>query len=122
MTVPTTRYRGFLRAQIPMPQYDGTQACFGLDTNDFYAAERPAQRETSSQSVQRQNKAMVRICQGCSFVNECGDYAIAHEAYGVWGGLTGLARDQIRRERGWALTSPHEVDVIFRDTNMASER
>lgn len=42
-------------------------------------------------------KAVVRICQECPIVSECGEYAIEHERYGYWAGMAEQTRDHLRR-------------------------
>lgn len=39
------------------------------------------------------------ICQNCRHREECAEWGIQNEKYGVWGGLTVLERKKIRRER-----------------------
>jgi WhiB family transcriptional regulator, redox-sensing transcriptional regulator len=43
------------------------------------------------------------ICDGCPFKDECLEYAIAHEEYGIWAGTSGEDRRRIRRQRGARL-------------------
>lgn len=38
------------------------------------------------------------ICDSCPVVNLCRPYAIIHEEYGFWGGLTEIERKQIRNQ------------------------
>jgi WhiB family redox-sensing transcriptional regulator len=41
-----------------------------------------------------------KLCASCPVVNECAEWGIAHEIYGIWGGLTPQNRRTIRRQRG----------------------
>jgi WhiB family transcriptional regulator, redox-sensing transcriptional regulator len=50
----------------------------------------------------------VAICQRCPVIEPCGDYAVRERLdHGVWGGLTGVQRRAIAKERGiaWAPVS-----------------
>jgi WhiB family redox-sensing transcriptional regulator len=40
-----------------------------------------------------------KICGKCVVKNECLEWAIRHEAYGMWGGTTPMERKKIRRNR-----------------------
>lgn len=46
----------------------------------------------------------VSICVRCPVIDECAAHGIAHEEHGIWGGLSGRARRDIRRARGVVLT------------------
>lgn len=50
---------------------------------------------------------MRRTCAACPIRNECGEWGIAHEPHGMWGGLTPYEREQIRNERGQLLVEIH---------------
>lgn len=43
------------------------------------------------------------ICSGCGVREQCLEWAIRHEAHGMWGGATPLERKQLRRSRGIIL-------------------
>jgi hypothetical protein len=47
------------------------------------------------------------ICGRCPVVDACLEHALAHEAYGVWGGRTAAERDLIRGGRP-LTTTPEE--------------
>lgn len=40
------------------------------------------------------------VCNSCMHKNECMEWAIHHENFGIWGGTTPAQRAQVRRERG----------------------
>ncbi|MEV8639491.1 WhiB family transcriptional regulator [Streptosporangium sp. NPDC051023] len=42
------------------------------------------------------NDAAAALCRGCPIVQACGEYALRHELYGVWGGMTRLRRRAIQ--------------------------
>jgi hypothetical protein len=41
-----------------------------------------------------------QICKSCIHSTECADWAIKHESFGFWGGLTPQERNVIRRRKG----------------------
>lgn len=40
------------------------------------------------------------VCRDCPVMGECLDYALEHEAYGIWGGMTEQERERFRRSNG----------------------
>ncbi|WP_405794063.1 WhiB family transcriptional regulator [Streptomyces sp. NBC_01506] len=50
--------------------------------------------------------AALEICMGCPVRRACADYAIEHEAEGVWGGLSAKQRRAIRSTSGTRLNTP----------------
>lgn len=82
-------------AQLPLPAFDGTQACAGRDLAVFF----PRQGESS-----RSIPYAKAICARCRFRVPCREYAVTARAAGVfvdgvWGGTTGDERLAIRRSR-----------------------
>ena len=73
-------------------------ACYGLDTNEFYMQD--GAREWPDYSMLR------RICGGCEILEECREWAIKHEAFGFWGGLTPKERRRERHTRGIVVDDP----------------
>lgn len=43
------------------------------------------------------------ICKNCTVITECGDWAIKHEEFGIWGGLSTTDRKLLRRRNGIKL-------------------
>jgi len=39
----------------------------------------------------------IRICNTCPVIDECKSYALGHREYGIWGGITELARRRAQR-------------------------
>ncbi len=73
----------------PRPRWHELAACDGLDpTGSVFF---PARGHSAAPA-----KA---ICAGCPVVGECLAWALEHEDYGVYGGLTAPERDEIRRVR-----------------------
>lgn len=38
------------------------------------------------------------LCARCHIRAECAEYALEHERWGIWGGLTAAEREQLRKE------------------------
>ncbi len=99
---------GYLFEQIPLPNLGPNVQCLGEDTETFFS-EDPA--------LIARAKA---ICLVCPVLQQCAEWAIRHEAYGVFGGLSpkerafmrggataidALETDRIRREVTYILGS-----------------
>lgn len=53
-------------------------------------------------------KTVIRICQGCPILAECGEYAIEHETHGYWAGMAEHVRYELkvqRNRRRWRANS-----------------
>ena len=50
------------------------------------------------------NKTAKAICAQCIVREDCFEYAIVHEDFGIWGGTTAKARQRIRKQRLLAAT------------------
>lgn len=81
----------------PYPDFDGTQNCAGLD---MY----PEHNQTAA-------KVAREVCPGCPFFDECRNWGIHHEEYGIWGGLQQSTRAAIRKEQGIKLMDPYLAAV-----------
>jgi hypothetical protein len=44
----------------------------------------------------RQHSMLRRVCLNCPIINECAAFAIKHEQFGFWGGMTAMERNSIR--------------------------
>jgi WhiB family redox-sensing transcriptional regulator len=85
-----------------MPNLEGAN-CVGLDTDLFYddyiGTEGPEFHYYVS-TKPKQHAQLRRICLECPVVQECREYAISHELYGFWGGMTAMERISERVVRG----------------------
>jgi len=66
-------------------------ACRGLDPDLFYAESGTAIMKAKS------------LCATCDVREQCLEWAIRREEFGVWGGTTARERAAMRRERGMRL-------------------
>ena len=69
------------------PHFDGTQACQNPT---------PAAASAFSGTIGADPSPALALCSACPFVDECRDWALTHDVYGVWGGTTDADRDEIR--------------------------
>ena len=61
------------------PHFDGTQACHNPT---------PAAASAFSGTIGADPSPALALCSACPFVDECRDWALTHDVYGVWGGTT----------------------------------
>jgi Transcription factor WhiB len=80
---------------VTAPQFGGTQACVGADSEVFF----PSQVHHAKASIERARQ----ICRTCRFLHPCLEYAVWAQGVpgrfvdGVWGGTTAGQRAHIRR-------------------------
>lgn len=72
-------------------------ACHGLPTQLFYPR-REDPPDTSSLGA--------AICQSCEIKSACLEWAMKHEKFGTWGGLSERQRRLMRRAEHRRITSP----------------
>jgi hypothetical protein len=88
---------------MPYPSFDGTQACAG----DLTFADEPS-------------PAREQTCKQCPFRQSCFEWAMAHEEFGFWAGVTASRRAEMRQERGQALVTPQLGGNAFPDRNWST--
>jgi len=103
----TAIYFGSVRQLVAMPKFDGSQNCASVGGFGY------PEENISSGGAATVNAMFKRVCQGCSYIDECKEYALAHELHGVWGGTTPHERDAMRRKMGITVTSPDEIHTVF---------
>jgi len=59
------------------------------------------------------------LCTECPVRTDCLEYALHHERYGVWGGLTEDQRQKIRRERNIVVVTP---ESFYNNTTVARQQ
>lgn len=67
--------------------------CLGCDVNLFVG---PEGEKTSVRH--RRERTALQICQGCTFLKACYQWALDNHAVGVWGGTTDTDREFARRK------------------------
>jgi hypothetical protein len=78
-------------------------------TDLFYPAE--DQRGRTDGWDQTISAPAKEICATCTVVEECLDYSLTHEVYGVWGGKSERERRRIRKRFGIACITPR-IDLV----------
>lgn len=69
-------------------------ACVGQDPNLFYPGRGEANREAAA------------ICAECPVSGPCLEWALRHEHFGTWGGVSERERRRLRKKRGIRVDSP----------------
>lgn len=92
-----------MRDKINFPNWDGTEACANLGTGLFY------DEDTRKQNEARQNlRFLQELCSQCPKLVECREYAIKHEYYGFWGGMSMTDRRIYRAKHKIKLLRPEQ--------------
>ena len=52
------------------------------------------------------------MCMDCAYIDECAEWGIKYELYGIWGGLTPKERAAIRSKRGFIRQQPPGEDQV----------
>ena len=106
--------------QLIVPDLSGA-ACAGMDGDMFYddmiVHESVTEYGYYTSSAPRQHAVLRRVCLNCPVVFECADFAIKHERFGFWGGMTAMERHSIRSMKNILLeeieyTVPNAVTKI----------
>lgn len=66
----------------------------------------------TKESMRKENEAKI-LCRVCPQQKQCLEYALHHEAFGIWGGLSERARRMMRKEMGITVEKI-ELDNIVR--------
>jgi len=86
---------------VRVPLWDGSEACSGIGVDIFY--------DDSRKNVyqgREHREALTAICLSCPRLNECSEYAIKHEQYGFWAGMTEDQRHEYRKKNKITLVRP----------------
>lgn len=71
-------------------------ACKGLNTETFYPDKVVFNRE--------EERFYSRLCSKCPVLEACMEWALVHENFGIWGGLTPTQRTHYRKALKWGVT------------------
>jgi len=72
--------------------------CKGLDTELFYP--------DKNIFTPSEEKVFASMCVECPVMLMCLEWGLAHERFGIWGGLTPSRRAIERTKRGWVAIDP----------------
>lgn len=78
-------------------------ACKHQNTTAWYPAILKTGKNDLGVKVTAEVSMALEVCAGCPVREECLDYALAWEPYGIWGGKTERQRNNLRNERGITL-------------------
>lgn len=70
-------------------------SCAGIGVDLFYRND-PEEIAGYNRTEERQ---IINICKACPCIQECAEWGIARERWGIWGGLVPRERELIRRRR-----------------------
>lgn len=98
----------------PVPEPSSVQwrlraACRGMDLDPFYPPEADLVPPEAEQ-----------VCDSCPVIESCRRHALRHELYGVWAGLSPVARERLRRALRINLTAP-EVPAPLANAELAAD-
>jgi hypothetical protein len=96
--------------KIKIPVWDGSEACAGVGVELFY----DDNRKTEYQNRIHHDK-LIAMCNSCPRLNDCFTYAIHHEQYGFWAGMTEAQRNQYRKTHKIKLLRPEMYSECMPD-------
>ena len=81
-----------------------TAACDGMDTEFFF----PVSDEDTDNPFGRDNvyPQLRKICGECDVLDKCREWAIKHEEWGFWGGMSVYERRQWRKKYNIKIEQP----------------
>jgi hypothetical protein len=83
--------------RLMLPVLDGA-ICASTDPEAFF-------NESSANTP----RVLKRMCAECPALLPCGEWAIKHEGFGFWAGMTARERQQIRAKRGIPIVRPEDI-------------
>ena len=108
--------------ELLVPDFTGA-ACAGMDGDMFYddmiVSESAKEYGMYTSTAPKQHAMLRRVCANCPVKVECAEFAIKHERFGFWGGLTAMERHSIRSIKNILLEEiTYDVPVtIIRNMN-----
>jgi hypothetical protein len=91
----------FLNDFVNLPELAGSEACLDFDPEFFYS-EFAIDIEVAKAA-----------CATCPLLNACAKYAIKHENYGVWGGMS--AEERYTARGNHHAYDPNDVERLTRE-------
>ena len=78
------------------PELFKDASCKGIDTEVFYPDKVSFTRE--------EERFYNNLCSRCPVLEACLEWGLAHENYGIWGGLTPALRTEYRKALRWGVS------------------
>lgn len=100
------------------PNFDGTQPCASIHPEVYFQVEGEGRGDKQGYGDNKMEANIIKkvSCNHCSFINECLEWAIHNEEYGIWGGTTEMERRTLRRQSGIDLrTIQNRENVKWRE-------
>lgn len=79
----------------PYPPVDGTEPCRTGDPGRFFNLPRGAPT-----TANKRLPSAIEECEGCHVREQCYQYALTHDLWGVWGATTRRQRRAIQKQQG----------------------
>lgn len=95
---------------LERPKFDGSQSCYGIGTEVFYPISTLTPRQFDYQMIEK-------VCGSCPFKQQCFDYAVCHEPYGIWAGTTPNERKLFREKHKIGIVPLEYIKEFFIDSN-----
>lgn len=119
-TKTVAKHRHYVALWVDDPKFDGTQHCSDAPLEYFYPS-----TETEGGGIRSSARIAAEYgytrdtyCDSCPFLTACGEYAIAHERFGMWGGMSPSQRKAVRTDRQQVLVERAEIDTVFTPSNI----
>lgn len=77
-------------------------ACAEVGTNIFFQPDRDDPEQKGM--VDGEYRYARKVCETCPHKMECAEWGIANETYGMWGGLSPVDRNRLRKLRRIPIT------------------
>lgn len=89
--------------------------CLGSDLNVFFPYLDDFNNSRSENyKVGKKNTILAKqICATCPVKDECLQYALRHESFGIWGGKTERERKRIRRDLNINLIPREPINILL---------
>lgn len=96
--------------KVRIPVWDGTEPCSNYEWQLFYDDNR-----STEYKQKKKLEKLVSICMSCHRLEECSDYAIKHERYGFWAGMTEKQRIDYRKRNNIVCVRPELLSDYLPD-------
>lgn len=97
----------------------GQPNCAGEDTSLFYGNDLDKEEVFGYQEVY---KVVKKICDECEILKQCRNWALSHEYYGFWGGMSAGQRRKYRTEHNIAFVDAWNVEDWENLTNISTRK
>ena len=89
--------------------------CLGQDPNIFFPFSEKSGDSYSRNNVRGRNNTILAksICAECEVSEECLEYSLLHEPFGIWGGKTERERKTLRRKLGVSLIPKEPINILL---------